>query len=343
MVTEYNTTPYRTLTGLRCGTTYHARVSAYGDGSTRAASWSEPSEPRSATPPCPPSIEVTGLADELEVGGSDVFRVRASHLNPAHAYAIRITTSNADVGFNASCSDREETARLSGVISYRSTLTLHGCGATTGEVTATLERGSTGLAAASQRVRVAEPVERPSEPTGFGASAGNTQVWLRWDDPGDGTITKWRYWIWEGRGRTEWRDVPGSGADTTSHRVTGLNNGIEYRFRVRAVNGAGEGRHTDPQRVTPVAALPAKPTGFAVASGEGELTESRAFIRSFVKEIEVRPGRAVIHYTIPTPEDSPIGGADAAEVALNGGVRSTVRSGGPTCTVLRTFRWEVSL
>ena len=67
-----------------------------------------------------------------------------------------------------------------------------------------------------------------------------------------------------------------------------------------------------------------------------ELTESRAFIRSFVKEIEVRPGRAVIHYTIPTPEDSPIGGADAAEVALNGGVRSTVRSGGPKLTVGRT-------
>ena len=60
-----------------------------------------------------------------------------------------------------------------------------------------------------------------------------------------------------------------------------------------------------------------------------ELTESRAFIRSFVKEIDVRPGRAVIHYTIPTPEDSPIGGADAADVALNGGVMSTVHVGGP--------------
>ena len=59
-----------------------------------------------------------------------------------------------------------------------------------------------------------------------------------------------------------------------------------------------------------------------------ELTESRAFIWSFVKEIEVGPGKAVIHYTIPTPEDSPIGGGDAAEVALNGGVMSTVHVGG---------------
>ena len=58
-----------------------------------------------------------------------------------------------------------------------------------------------------------------------------------------------------------------------------------------------------------------------------ELTETRAFIRSFVREIEIRPGRATIHYTIPTPEDSPVGGADAAEVALKGGVMSTVQSG----------------
>ena len=63
-----------------------------------------------------------------------------------------------------------------------------------------------------------------------------------------------------------------------------------------------------------------------------EITESRAFIRSFVKEIEVRPGRAVIHYTIPTPEDSPIGRADTAEMVLNGGVMSTVRGGGPKGT-----------
>ncbi len=65
-----------------------------------------------------------------------------------------------------------------------------------------------------------------------------------------------------------------------------------------------------------------------------ELTETKAFVRSFVKEIEVKPGKAAIVYSIPTPQDSPIGGANAVEVALNGGVRSTVRHGGPKCTVL---------
>ena len=60
-----------------------------------------------------------------------------------------------------------------------------------------------------------------------------------------------------------------------------------------------------------------------------ELTETRTFVRSFVKQITVKPGQAVIHYTIPMPEDSPIGSADAAEVALSGGVMSAVRVGRP--------------
>ena len=44
-------------------------------------------------------------------------------------------------------------------------------------------------------------------------------------------------------------------------------------------------------------------------------------------------GRVVIHYTIPTPEDSPTEVADAAEFARNGRAMSTVRSGGPDLTV----------
>ena len=63
-----------------------------------------------------------------------------------------------------------------------------------------------------------------------------------------------------------------------------------------------------------------------------ELTQTRAFVHSFVKEIEVKPGKAAIVYSIPTPEDSPIGGADAAEIALTGRVRSSVRHGGPVRT-----------
>ena len=63
---------------------------------------------------------------------------------------------------------------------------------------------------------------------------------------------------------------------------------------------------------------------------ESELTETRAFIRSFVKEIGVVPGKATIRYTIPMPKDSPIKGRDAQEIALSAPVLSTVTHGGPT-------------
>ena len=81
-----------------------------------------------------------------------------------------------------------------------------------------------------------------------------------------------------------------------------------------------------------------------------ELTQTKAFVQSFVKEVEVRQGRATIVYTIPTPDDSPMGGADSAEVALNGGVRNTVLHGTPArtrtgahglgnrCSVLLSYR-----
>ena len=68
-----------------------------------------------------------------------------------------------------------------------------------------------------------------------------------------------------------------------------------------------------------------------------ELTETRAFVHSFVKEIEVRPGKADIVYSIPTPDDSPLGGASSVEVALNDRVRNSVRHGGPILTVGRTI------
>ncbi len=60
-----------------------------------------------------------------------------------------------------------------------------------------------------------------------------------------------------------------------------------------------------------------------------ELTETRAFVHSFVKQIDVKPGKATIIYSMLTPDDSPIGGADAVEVALNGRVMNSVLHGGP--------------
>ena len=62
---------------------------------------------------------------------------------------------------------------------------------------------------------------------------------------------------------------------------------------------------------------------------ESELTERRAFIQSFIKEIVVVPGDALLRYTVPMPDDSSIPGRAAENVALNGSVLSTLPDGGP--------------
>ena len=44
------------------------------------------------------------------------------------------------------------------------------------------------------------------------------------------------------------------------------------------------------------------------------------------------PGDALVRYTIPMPDDSPIPGRNAEEMALNGSVLTTVKNGGPSGT-----------
>ena len=56
---------------------------------------------------------------------------------------------------------------------------------------------------------------------------------------------------------------------------------------------------------------------------ESEMTERRAFIETFVKEIVVMPGTALMRYTVPMPGDSPIPGKNAEDIALDGSVLST--------------------
>ena len=44
---------------------------------------------------------------------------------------------------------------------------------------------------------------------------------------------------------------------------------------------------------------------------DSDPTQRRAFIETFVKEIVVMPSKAVVRYTVPKPDDSPIPGRNA--------------------------------
>ncbi len=86
----------------------------------------------------------------------------------------------------------------------------------------------------------------PAAPTGLTATAGNGSVTLSWNDPSDSSIKGYEYNLNHNDTSTgnlsgwgPWTVIPGAGASTTSHTFTGLTNGREYRYHLRAVNGGG--------------------------------------------------------------------------------------------------------
>ena len=75
---------------------------------------------------------------------------------------------------------------------------------------------------------------------------------------------------------------------------------------------------------------------------ESDLTERRSFIESFVKEIIVIPGDALIRYTVPLPDDSFLAGRATEKMALDASVLSTVHVGPPTTPILITPSFSTS-
>ena len=68
-------------------------------------------------------------------------------------------------------------------------------------------------------------------------------------------------------GIQDWTDIPGSGAATTSHTVSGLTNGVAYTFGIRAANGVGNSEATESVGAIP-AGPPLAPTGFNATGGD---------------------------------------------------------------------------
>ena len=88
----------------------------------------------------------------------------------------------------------------------------------------------------------------PGAPRNLTAVGGDGQVVLGWDAPesdGGAAITDYEYRI--GGSRT-WSSI---GSTETTHTVTGLVNGTEYSFEVRAVNRTGRGRASNRAEATP--------------------------------------------------------------------------------------------
>ena len=71
---------------------------------------------------------------------------------------------------------------------------------------------------------------------------------------------------------SDWTEIPDSAAgetNATSYTVTGLTNGAEYNFQIRATNNVGAGPASD---AVTVMLVPAKPTGLTATSGDTQAT-----------------------------------------------------------------------
>ena len=132
-------------------------------------------------------------------------------------------------------------------------------------------RNGDGYSPPSEEARAtpAEPLVLPDAPTGLSGTAGDGQVALTWNDPGDTSINAYQY-RFRTPSDTEWRDwqtISGSDSSTTTHTVTGLTNGVMHRFQVRAGSDDGYGAPSAEATATPTLPGPAAPTGVKQKSG----------------------------------------------------------------------------
>ncbi len=111
----------------------------------------------------------------------------------------------------------------------------------------------------------AMPMPAPDAPTNFTATGRNARVRLAWDDPNDLSITRYEYRRARGGGGFGSAiGISGSNATTTSYMVSGLANGVRYRFQIRAVNYYGAGDWSAPSNATPRA--PNRAPNFIIGS-----------------------------------------------------------------------------
>ena len=121
---------------------------------------------------------------------------------------------------------------------------------------------------ASDAVTVTSRGAPPAAPV-LTATPRNGGVTLSWPNPVDASILRYEYQYKVGNGVYQpWQTAPEpdtSGA-TLQIPVGGLTNGTAHTFRIRTVNADGSATSNE-ATATPVAGVPAKPTGLTTPFG----------------------------------------------------------------------------
>ena len=247
-VTTGSTTRY-TIPGLTNGTEYTGRVIATRTGASDGPPSAEVKGTPFTTPGAPQHL--SGVPGDEQVmltwdapssdGGSAILR---------YEYAIDDSGTWIDAGL-----DLEETVP----------------GLTNGQQYVFEVRAVNSAGPGASARTAATPLGMPSVPESLTATGGDGEVVLEWSAPADdggAPVTGYEYRFAAGTavpGDTPWQSA---GLDL-EWTVTGLTNGQQYAFEVRAVNSAGPGA---PARTaaTPLG-MPSVPESLTATGGDGEV------------------------------------------------------------------------
>ena len=233
-----------TVAGLTNGTTYYFRVRAVnrvGDG---------PASVEASTTPALTAIDTT----------LRTLTVSPGTLTPAFTAAVRsytVTVGSSVSEVTVAAAPTKSTAtRTITPADANPTAAGHQVAVSTGTASIRV-RVLDGTTTGDYTVAVTRTGALPAAPTGLAATAGDGEVTLSWTAAASGATAITRYQYLQKTGANAygpWRDIPNSGASTTSHTVPGLTNGTAYTFRVRAVNSAGAGAASTEATATPTSA-----------------------------------------------------------------------------------------
>ena len=161
------------------------------------------------------------------------------------------------------------------------------------EVRAVNARGP-GAASAEATATPAAPANGPAKPEGVNATGGNRRVTLGWEAMAEATGWEYQQKV-QGGGWGRWYATkvasPGTATGVT---VPGLTNGVQYTFRVRAVDADGPGAASDAVPATPARTLTKPPRVADLAARSAGETSVRltwsipAAQRGAVEEWQVR-------------------------------------------------------
>ncbi|MGO8670940.1 MAG: malectin domain-containing carbohydrate-binding protein [Capsulimonadaceae bacterium] len=203
----------------------------------------------SSAPPAPTGLSATGGSAQVALSWSassgatsyNVYRGTASGAEGATAIATGVTTTS-----------YTNTGLAAGTTYYFTVAAVNSSGA-------------------SGQSNEASAITISAAPTGLTATAGNAQVSLSWT----GSAGAASYNVYRGTASGgESATAIATNVTTTTFVNTGLTNGTAYYFKVTAVNAGGTSAQSGEANATPLAAVPAAPTGLTATPGNAQVSLS---------------------------------------------------------------------